>query len=465
MRSRLNSFILWSSIVFSPWSVATWAQVKDAEPKISTVPLLQKIEYSDLDLGKALPPKVVILLDSSGSMGQPLDKKKSKMFYAKKLFRSYLVDQWREKADVGLLVYGGRRKQDCGDYFMAIKVGERSLPKIERAVKALQPTGMTPIARSLEMAIDQIKNYPGPKRIMIFTDGEETCGGDSCKLLESAIQEKIFDLEMFVTGIGMKENSKDLDGLRCLGKTFGAPDEKSLQNVLNQMNENIQNASKRSQQTFDNLFVESPDPDVSVIVYQTVNGQKKQISTFKARESARLDPGEYHIEVMLKPTFVFEKVVIPPKKRVTLKIKGAGFVTVKFVDGLLDVEVLNRHSRVVEAFLSDEKHLLAAGKYDLRITGEPFFEKMIRDVVVAPGSDEVFPITGLGILQVDHEKMIGAHIIAASGKQVGSYVTNYPFVLPVGNYSFILNKVCKIEEITVREQPFLQRIACPKLRR
>ena len=42
------------------------------------------IEYSDEKLDQGLKPMVVVLLDGSGSMGQLLDKKKSKMYYSKK---------------------------------------------------------------------------------------------------------------------------------------------------------------------------------------------------------------------------------------------------------------------------------------------------------------------------------------------------------------------------------------------
>ena len=108
------------------------------EPTISKSTYYQSIEYSNADLEKSLPPKVIILLDSSGSMGQLMDKQKSKMFYAKKLFGSYLADQWREKAEVGLLVYGSRRKHDCSDFFMAVPFSEKSLPKIDNAVKVLE---------------------------------------------------------------------------------------------------------------------------------------------------------------------------------------------------------------------------------------------------------------------------------------------------------------------------------------
>jgi hypothetical protein len=432
------------------------------EPTISQKSFYQSIEYSDIDLEKVLPPKVVILLDSSGSMGQLMDKQKSKMFYAKKLFGSYLADQWREKADVGLLVYGGRRKKDCGDTFMAIPVGEKNLGKIDSAVKRLEPIGMTPISKSLELAIDQLKNYAGPKRVMIFTDGEETCGGDSCKILEKAIQEKIFDLEMFVTGIGMKQNSKDLDKLRCLGKVLGAPDPESLKQALDQINQDIKKPNSRPKPSGPNLFVKCPDPSAAVMVYELLpGGEKKLVEEFKASESAALPTGDYLVDVMLNPIFRFSKVTIPPKKKVTLKVTGTGVIEVKFFDSLLEVELLNKDRKVVRAFLSDEKHTVPSGVYDVRVFGEPFYEHLVPKFIVTPGGQHEIKIDGVGVVQVDYPKSVGVHVYAGTEKHLGNYVSNYPFVLRTGTYRFYINEQCDIEGISIRNDPFLQRLTCP----
>lgn len=443
------------------FSVA-WANDPEPMPTISTSSFYQSIEYADIDLDKALPPKVVILLDSSGSMGQLMDKSKSKMFYAKKLFGTYLADQWREKANVGLLVYGGRRKKDCEDFYMAVPMGEKSLPKIDNAVKALSPTGMTPISKSLEMAIDQLKNYPGPKRVMIFTDGEETCGGDSCKILEKAIQEKIFDLEMFVTGIGMKENSKDLDKLRCLGKVFGAPDPDSLNKALNDINNQINNKSKSGRTRGPNLFVQCPNPTASVQVYKLVNGQRVPVGAFVANQGTTLDPGEYSVDVMLEPIFRFSKVIIPPKRKVTLKVTGTGMLEVKFFDSMLEVELLNRDKKVVRSFLSDEQHVIPSGVYDVRIFGEPFYEYVEKNFKINPGGKHEIKIDGVGVVQVDYPTTVGMHVYNGSDNDIGNYVTNFPFVLKTGAYRFYVNDQCNIEGISVRNDHFLQRLGCPE---
>ena len=423
--------------------------------------LQTSVEVSDENLEQTLKPRVMILLDSSGSMGQLLDKQKSKMFYAKKLFGDYLRYQWREKAEVGMVVYGSRRKQDCGDTFLAIKVGERNLTKIDSTVKQLSPLGMTPIADSLELAIEQLKNYPGPKRVMIYTDGEETCGGDSCKILEKAIQEKIVDLEMFVTGIGLDEKSKDLDKLRCLGKTFGAKSPEQLQQSLDDIN-NMMGGSVNSQgkRVGNNLYVESPDPKVTVKLYEIKNGERVYVRDFISSYGVRVPPGAYSADVLLDPVYTFKEFKIPPGKKVTLRVAGSGQMTVHFFKGLLDIEILNKDKKVVQSFMSDEPAIVKSGVYDIRIAGEPFFEKLERKYKIVPGGKHEISIDGIGVVQVSFPSNVGIHVFDGNEKEVGTYLTNFPFVLKTGSYRFFVNEKCNIEGITVRNEKSIQVLQC-----
>lgn len=447
------------SLFFSISNVFAEPASTPTQPTLQPVGLVKEVVYSNEDLSQALPPKVIILLDSSGSMGQLMDNKKSKMFYSKKLFTSYLQDQWREKALVGLLIYGGRRKNDCKDFYMPIKPGETTLPKIEATMKKLEPIGMTPIADSLDLAIQELKKYPGPKRIMIFTDGEETCGGDSCEVFKKAMEEKIIDLEMFVTGIGMEGNSKDLDKLKCLGETSGAPDSQSLAAALGGISNKINSKSAGK-----NLFVEAPDPRADVRVYikdATDPTGKKFYRSFTSAWGVKVDPGEYYIEVDLKPVFEFGWVKIPPKKKTTLKVEGRGMLTVDFFGGYLDVEVLNRDKKVVQQFSSDEPKLLKAGRYDVKISGGQFWDRYDQDVVIAPGDDHHIKVDGVGVVQFDHPSMVGLHIYTASDKLLGKNITNFPLVLKSGNYRFFVNEKCDLKGIAIKGEKALQRLKCP----
>lgn len=460
-----RSLLLSLFLLLSSGALAGPKPVPVATPKVFEIPALKElqtsIEYSDVDLSEPPKPKVILLLDSSGSMGQLLDGQKSKMFYAKKLFSEYLRYQWREKADVGMVVYGSRRKTDCGDTYLAIKPGERSLSRIDDSVKKLSPLGMTPIADSLEIAINQLKGYPGPKRIMIFTDGEETCGGDSCEILEKAIQEKVVDLEMFVTGIGLDEKSKDLDKLRCLGKTFGAKTPEKLNQALDDINSMI-GLKQNGKISGPNLFVEAPDPKAIVKLYELKDGKKNYLRDFTSSYGVRVPPGTYSAEVLLDPVYQFPEFKVPPKKKVTLRVAGSGLLEVKFFKGLLDVEILNRDKKVIQSFPSDQPAVVKSGVYDIRIAGEPFYERTEKRFKIVPGGKHEINIDSLGVVQIDYPSNVGIHVQDGNGKDIGNYLTNFPFVLKAGSYRFYVNDRCDIPGITVRSEKQIQVLQCLK---
>ncbi|NJL25652.1 MAG: VWA domain-containing protein [Calothrix sp. SM1_5_4] len=153
--------------------------VKDLEKLQAN--LQAKVETQDKEAEDGPIPRVEVIVDSSGSMGQMLSLDKSKMYYMKKILTRYFIDQYQIKAQAGLRVYGARRKGDCNDNELLIPFNERSLPKMELSVAKLSPVGKTPLYRAVKEAANDLKSYDGPKAMVVFTDGEDTCGGNPAK--------------------------------------------------------------------------------------------------------------------------------------------------------------------------------------------------------------------------------------------------------------------------------------------
>jgi hypothetical protein len=176
----------------------------------------------------------------------------------------------------------------------------------------------------------------------------------------------------------------------------------------------------------------------------------------------KLPPGKYGAEVMLDPVYNFKEFTIPLKRKVTLRVSGKGLLTVNFFKGLLDVEILNRDKKVVQSFVSDEPTLVKSGTYDIRIAGEPFFEQTERKFKIVPGGKHEISIDGVGIVQFNHPGNLGIHVYSGTDKEVGAYLTNYPFVLKAGSYRFFLNDACDLPGITVRNEKQIQVLQCLK---
>ncbi|HIP61915.1 MAG TPA: hypothetical protein EYG98_05100, partial [Sulfurovum sp.] len=92
-------------------------------------------------------PKAVIIFDASGSMWGQIDGI-NKIVIARDALKS-VVQKWNPKVELGLTVYGHRVKGDCEDIETIIPIGKVNKKEMISTVLAIQPKGMTPIAKSL----------------------------------------------------------------------------------------------------------------------------------------------------------------------------------------------------------------------------------------------------------------------------------------------------------------------------
>lgn len=400
-----------------------------------------RIEGADLVNPDELP-KVEIIVDSSGSMGQLLSAGKTKMYYVKKMLTRYFSDQWRERSLVGMRVYGSRRRNDCTDNYLAVGFGGRSLSEVERRLKTMYPVGRTPLHESIKDAIADLRGHKGPKRVVIFTDGEETCDGDPCKLGEEIRKNPGMDIRIFVVAIGFGKSEK-LKAVSCIGDTRTADNEEELFGAMGAISNHVNGGGV-------NLIVNSPDPLASVYLYSVDGkGRRQLFKTFTAAWGIRVPPGDYEAVVQIMPPFKFQKFAIPPKKRVTLTVDGEGDVKVNFLDQLLNVEVLDQNNKVVTRFKSDRMSKVPTGKWKLRIYKEPFFERLLSSIYVFPGGSQTFEAPGAGVIKVVAPETMGLYVYDSLNAMIGNYLTNFPLVLKNGSYRFHVNQSCTFRNVAV----------------
>lgn len=415
------------------------------------------IETTDLQDSKGPPPKIEIIVDSSGSMGQLLGPFRTRMYFMKKMLTRYMTDQYKEKAQTGLRVYGSQRVGDCSDNQLMVPFGEKSLTKIETKVAKLDPVGKTPLFKSVKAAAEDLKSYKGPKAIIVFTDGEDTCGGNPCVDGRGARSDALLDTQIFVVAIGYKPNADDLKKINCMGETQTAESEEDLFSAMGGIHSKI--FEKQI-----NLKVVSPDPTAEVQVFREVNGEYEFYRNFTAAFGATVPPGKYQVVVGLQPPYKFENVVIPPKKVVTLTVKGAGTVKVEFVPGqsVLDVELLDKNMKLVAKAKNDQDIKVPTGKYNLRLAKSPFFEKLVPNYNVFPNANTTYKLTAAGALQVKSKDMVGLYVYDRKNNILGNYLTNFPFVLAAGEYKIHVNDQCTFPEISIKDEAEIQNLYCGK---
>ncbi len=168
--------------------------------------------------------RVLFVFDASNSMKTMYDNK-PRIDQAKTLFYKFIDSlNHLKNYEFALRMYGSTVKYppgDCNDSKLMVAFAKNNIQKIKDLVKAVQPTGITPIEHSLTQAANDFPDTKAINTIILITDGIEECGGDPCKA-KLALQEKGIILKPCIIGIGLTiEQAKAFD---CVGNYFSYED-------------------------------------------------------------------------------------------------------------------------------------------------------------------------------------------------------------------------------------------------
>jgi hypothetical protein len=189
---------------------------------------------------------VELIVDASGSMAELLPGGETRMDAAKRILRQVITDlPDREGVNVGLRVYGHEgdntvngKAVSCGASELLVPVSGVFKDVLLQQVEAIQPTGWTPIAYSLEQARADFQ--PGGESItnaiVLVTDGEETCDlpEQSCQA-SAALHQADVTVTTHVVGFALTPEQTEL--VRCVaeeggGQLFGAENAEELGQAL-----------------------------------------------------------------------------------------------------------------------------------------------------------------------------------------------------------------------------------------
>ncbi|MEU3097147.1 VWA domain-containing protein [Streptomyces sp. NPDC006967] len=168
-------------------------------------------------------PKVNLLLDVSGSMRAKDIDGQSRMAAAKQAFNEVL-DATPEEVRLGIRTLGADyagddRKEGCKDTAQLYPVGPLDRTEAKTAVATLVPTGWTPIGPALLEAADDLDGGEGSKRIVLISDGEDTCAPlDPCEVAREIAAKGI---GLIIDTLGLVPNAKLSRQLSCIAEATG----------------------------------------------------------------------------------------------------------------------------------------------------------------------------------------------------------------------------------------------------
>ncbi len=162
--------------------------------------------------------KLVMVLDSSGSMKEPAGDGKTKIVAARTAL-TQVVNKLPEGAQVGLRVYGAtvfKKGQPgaCTDTQLTVPIGTGNRPQLLSAIAKYKPYGETPIGYSLQEAAKDL-GPSGQRTIVLVSDGEATCAPDPCVVAQSIAKQGI-DLKIDV--VGFRVSAKARSQLQCVAR-------------------------------------------------------------------------------------------------------------------------------------------------------------------------------------------------------------------------------------------------------
>ena len=185
---------------------------------------------------------VDIILDASGSMSAPFGASTSSKFdILRRALRDVIYELIQLQADfprnIAIRLMGSKSEtdaEDCKDTELLLGMGEPNLDAIEELLNKVVPQGQSPIAYTLEEAVNDFPTGGGADRVIVLVaDGADSCGGAPCQVAAGLAE------DIIVHTIAFDVASEDQEKLECIsknadGKFFLSRNEGELRNALDQ---------------------------------------------------------------------------------------------------------------------------------------------------------------------------------------------------------------------------------------
>jgi methionine-rich copper-binding protein CopC len=280
-------------------------------------------------VGQGGPTNVVIVMDSSGSMRQPVASGQLRVDVAKESIAA-LAAELPADINVSLWAYGHRLPQDdvaasCQDIEAIIPLGPPDAGTIAQTVYGLDAIGYTPIAATLTQVAATLS--PEDQNIIVLmSDGEESCGGDPCAVAAALAGQGI---DLRVNTIGFAADAITRQQLQCIadvtgGTYFDAADGDALLNSLREASEpetGLIQLVYASGAPADELSFSVVDPTAVALESSAVG-------------SAAVPAGEYVVRVDTLPVFEAPAVVTAGQTTI-VEVPDAGAVQIVDAGGVL----------------------------------------------------------------------------------------------------------------------------------
>ena len=156
---------------------------------------------------------LILILDASNSMWGQIDGI-NKIVIARESV-GQLISDLDEQSRIGLIAYGHRREGDCADIEVLRRPVSGDKAALISTINSINPRGHTPLASSIETAIE-VAAESDNSSIVLISDGLETCDLDPCAAVATA---KASDVPFVLHVVGLDVAGEDTTQLECMAQT------------------------------------------------------------------------------------------------------------------------------------------------------------------------------------------------------------------------------------------------------
>ena len=199
------------------------------------------------------PTDMVLVFDTSGSMdemvpgGHKMDVGKAAMWK--------FIDLLPNSYNIGLVAFSN--ENDCGT--KTLQDVKRSTPKnrqeLKKAISSLRAYGNTPIGDAIRRATGMLANSTHKKRIVVLTDGEETCSEATL----GPITDEAWKQGVKIYAIGFGLDGKGSRNFRRMGIYKDAGSDQQLASVFKDIRKSLErDSSKFDEGKNDPALAETP---------------------------------------------------------------------------------------------------------------------------------------------------------------------------------------------------------------
>jgi Ca-activated chloride channel family protein len=271
---------------------------------------------------------IAFILDASGSMAAKLPNSTQTKIQVAKQVMTELVTQVPTNVKTALWFYGHRYPQEpkeksCQDIERAFPLGAINVSAYTQAIQRVNTIGYTPIADSLTQAAKDLPAGDNQNNtIILVSDGEETCGGDPCKVA-AALKASNSRVTIHVVGYNVEEVARKQ--LQCVADASGGMYRDASSADL--LREALSNAVKAADaKTTLRLEVTGPNnTQVKTKLGLYKPGTKDVIAGYNGWADNPVTPGTYDIVIETTPRVLYSNVNLAEGSGTLIRLNVGAF--------------------------------------------------------------------------------------------------------------------------------------------